>query len=150
MLAFPSQSPALARCQSSDEWQVIQDPHKQARNGFSLLEMLVALAVFALAALTLLRMESASLSQTADLDQRFMRELVIQNLAAEWLTDPAPPSLGESNGRVENAGRQFSWQRTVTAGPIPGSVAIQLSVSEQTPGATGQAITMTFLRAAGE
>ena len=67
-------------------------------NGFTLIELMVALAVFAIAALTLLRMEGASISRTADLDQRLLREVVAQNLAAEWLTDPAPPTLGDVNG----------------------------------------------------
>ena len=67
--------------------------------------MLVALAVFAIAALTLLRMEGASIARTADLDQRLLREVVAQNLATEWLTDPAPPALGDVNGQSTNMGR---------------------------------------------
>src|SRR5436190_23385146 len=83
------------------------------QNGFTLIELMVALAVFAIAALTLLRMEGASIGRTADLDQRLLREVVAQNLASEWLTDPAPPALGNVNGQVANMGRSFAFARHV-------------------------------------
>ena len=64
--------------------------------GFTLLEMLVALAVFSLAALALLRLEGATVRQTGELDERMLAQLVARNLAVETLTDPAPPPLGAS------------------------------------------------------
>lgn len=67
--------------------------------GFTLLEMLVALAVFSLAALALLRLEGATVRQTGQLDERMMAQLVARNLAVETLTDPAPPALGASTVR---------------------------------------------------
>ncbi len=115
-------------------------------NGFTLLEMLVALSVFALAALTLLRMEGASIAQTADLDQRFLREVEAQNLAAEWMTDPTAPALGKSSGTSSNNGRKFAWERVVSAGPTPGSVLILLSLRETTQGAGGQTLQLQLLR----
>src|SRR5688572_1668054 len=117
-----------------------------SRNGFTLIELLVALAVFAVAALTLLRMEGASIARTADLDQRLLREVVAQNLAAEWLTDPLPPSLGEAQGQTDNAGRRFAWSRRVERSPAPGVLRIVVSVREITPGAASQAITFEFMR----
>ncbi|MCX7283013.1 MAG: type II secretion system minor pseudopilin GspI [Novosphingobium sp.] len=118
-------------------------------NGFTLLELLVALSVFAIAALALLQMEGASIARTADLDQRLLREIVAQNMAAEILTDPAPPAIGSASGRIENAGRQFQWTRTVAARPEYGALAIALSVREVTPGAQSQAFTLDFTRLPG-
>ena len=118
----------------------------QGESGFTLIELLVALAVFAIAALTLLRMEGASIQRTADLDQRLLREVVAQNLAAEWLTDPAPPALGEAQGAVANMGRQFAWVRRVDKLPDAGVLRVVVSVREVTPGATSQAITFEFVR----
>ena len=114
--------------------------------GFSLIELLVALAVFAIAALTLLRMEGASIGRTADLDQRFLREVVAQNLAAEILTDPRPPALGTASGTVENMGRRFRWTRRVTAAKDTGVLDIAVSVAETTQGARSQAFTVNFTR----
>ncbi len=118
------------------------------RNGFTLIELLVALAIFALAALTLLRLEGQSIARTADLDQRLLREVTAQNLAAEWLTDPQPPALGDTGGTVANAGRQFQWTRRVDAPPgLAGALRIVVSVRESTPGRESQATTFELIRA---
>lgn len=118
-------------------------------NGFTLLELMVALAVFAIAALALLRMEGASIARTADLDQRLLREIVAQNIAAETLTDPAPPTLGSTSGQARNMGRQFAWQRDVAAAE-GGVLAVTVSVRETTPGRDGQTFTLRFARPAGQ
>lgn len=115
-------------------------------NGFTLLELLVALAVFAIAALALLQMEGASIARTADLDQRLLREIVAQNMAAEILTDPAPPAVGSASGTIENAGRRFQWTRTVALLPDYGVLGVSLSVQETTVGAASQAFTLDFTR----
>ena len=122
---------------------------KANQNGFTLIELLVALAVFAIAALTLLRMEGASIQRTADLDQRLLREVVAQNLAAEWLTDPSPPALGEVQGQVRNAGRAFAFARRVEAAGQPGVIRVVVSVREVTRGARSQAVTLEFMRQGG-
>ncbi|HQS71356.1 MAG: type II secretion system protein GspI [Novosphingobium sp. 28-62-57] len=118
-------------------------------NGFTLLELLVALSVFAIAALALLQMEGASIARTADLDQRLLREIVAQNMAAEILTDPSPPAVGSASGTIENAGRRFQWTRTVANQADYGVLAITVSVRETTPGAQGQAFTLDFTRLPG-
>lgn len=115
-------------------------------NGFTLLELLVALAVFAIAALALLQMEGANIARTADLDQRLLREIVAQNMAAEILTDPAPPAVGSASGTIENAGRRFQWTRTVAPLADYGVLGITLSVQETTVGAGSQAFTLDFTR----
>ena len=102
--------------------------------------------MFAIAALALLRMEGASIARTADLDQRLLREVVAQNLAAEWITDPQPPALGEAQGQASNMGRQFAWQRSVERLPDAGVIRIVLSVREVTAGAATQALTLEFTR----
>ncbi len=114
-------------------------------DGFTLLEVLVALAIFSLAALTLLRMTGASLSQTADLDQRFERQVVAQNLAAEILTDPRAPSLGEARGSVENFGRTFTWvRRAELIGDNNSLMRVDIAVSE----GGGSAVTLDVVRPA--
>lgn len=120
-----------------------------AEAGFTLIELMVALAVFAIAALALLRMEGASISRTADLDQRLLREIVAQNMAAETLTDPSPPALGSSAGQATNMGRQFAWERTVTARADLGVLGIVVTVRETTPGRDSQAYTLEFTRLPG-
>ncbi len=120
---------------------------RKAANGFTLIEMLVALAIFALAALALLRMEGAAISRTADLDQRVALEVTAQNLAAEWMSDPAAPALGEDSGVVQNAGRNFAWTRIVDR-PEELSGATRILLSVRQADRQGSAVSFEILRAA--
>lgn len=97
--------------------------------GFTLIEMLVALAVFSLAALALLRLQGVTLSTTADLDQKLMGQIVAHNLAVELLSEPGPPSLGEKEGTVENGGRQWRWSRDAEITDDPRIMKIDIRVT---------------------
>lgn len=115
---------------------------RPGQSGFSLLEMLVALAVFSIAALALIKLQGASLMQTAELDSRLYSEIMVRNLAVEALTDPNPPSLGDTEGSASNAGRSFSWRRTTTA--LEGGEILKVEVAVKQ--ATGPEVTLTVLR----
>ena len=91
--------------------------------------MLVALAVFSLAALALLRLEGATVRQTGQLDERMLAQLVARNLAVETLTDPAPPPIGANAGEAVNGGRRWRWSRTTTRTPDQRLVRIDISVA---------------------
>ena len=82
--------------------------------GFTLIEMLVALAVFSIAALALLRLDGFALSTTADLDTRALARIVVENEAALALTDPPPVLRGSSQRVVQNGGYRFNVIRNVT------------------------------------
>ncbi|MBB3981093.1 general secretion pathway protein I [Sphingobium fontiphilum] len=91
------------------------DRSRRSEEGFTLLEMLVALAVFSLAALALVRLQAVALHTAADLDSRTMAQIVARNLMVEWQTDPRPPAIGKSVGTTDNGGRQWRWHRDVKA-----------------------------------
>lgn len=82
--------------------------------GFTLIEMLVALSVFSIAALALLRLDGYAVATTADIDARMMAGLVVQNEAALAATDPGPLVRGRTTSSRSNGGRSFTVQRTVT------------------------------------
>jgi general secretion pathway protein I len=100
-----------------------------SERGFTLLEMLVALAVFSLAALALLRLEGATVRQTGQLDERMLAQLVARNIAVETLTDPAPPPIGTSSGEVVNGGRTWRWSRVTSRTPDQRLVRVDISVA---------------------
>ncbi|MBT2187155.1 type II secretion system minor pseudopilin GspI [Sphingobium nicotianae] len=85
-----------------------------AEQGFTLLEMLVALTIFAIAGLALVRLQAVSARTSVDLRTRTMTQIVARNLMVERLTDPTPPSLGASDGVAENGGRQWHWNQQVS------------------------------------
>lgn len=105
---------------------------RSAEHGFTLIELMVALAVFSIAALALLRLEGATLASTATLADRTMGQIVARNLAVEALTDPVPPTLGETHGRVENGGRTWRWTRRAARAPDLNLQQIDIAVADDT------------------
>jgi len=92
-------------------------PRQPGEAGFTLIEMLVALAIFSLAALALLRLGGATAANSARLTEQALAQMVARNLAVEALTDPQPPTLGVTTGSLTNAGRQWRWVRNVERSP---------------------------------
>lgn len=107
-------------------------------NGFTLLEMMVALAIFALAALSLMKLQSFTLANAAEVEGRAMAELTLQNQLAEMLTNPAPLAAGASEGQVDNGGLTWRWRANVSPSVEPSVLRIDLSV-EAINGGTGRA-----------
>ena len=114
-----------------------------AEHGFTLIEMLVALAIFSLAALALLRLEGATVSNTARLQDQAIAEIVARNIAVETATDPAAPALGEESGEVVNAGRTWRWRRTVALSPESRIQLVTIAVEGQSG---PSAATLTIFR----
>jgi general secretion pathway protein I len=96
--------------------------------GFTLLEMLVALAVFSIAALTLIRLDGYALRTAGELDARSLAQIVAQNEAAALLSDPAAPGIGASMTRVNNGGREWRVARQVAKTADPALLRIDIAV----------------------
>jgi general secretion pathway protein I len=105
--------------------------------GFTLIETLVALAIFSLAALALLRLEGATLSSTAVLADRAIGQIVVRNLAVEIMTDARAPAFGEATGAVVNAGRTWRWVRQTKQTDDLRIVRIDLALMDETGRASG-------------
>lgn len=119
-----------------------------AQQGFTLLEMLVALSVFSLAALALIRLQALSLHTTADLDERQLARIVAHNLMVEAQTTPGPLANGDSEGIIDNGGRQWRWTQKVTTVADSGLSSVDLRV-EQASGSGSPAV-LSFIRAPHE
>lgn len=117
---------------------------RSGQRGFTLLEMLVALTIFSIAGLALVRLQAVSARTSVDLRTRTLAQIVARNLMVERLTDPAPPALGTSEGTAENAGAQWRWAQQVEEGDEGRLVVITLRVD----GGPGQSpAVLTFGRA---
>lgn len=104
---------------------------RSAEHGFTLLEMMVALVVFSLAALALVRLQGFTLRSAADLDSKALGQIVARNLMVDVQTDPTPPSVGEEEGEVENGGRNWRWTRTVKKTDDERLLQVDLTVQGQ-------------------
>ncbi|WP_370309123.1 type II secretion system minor pseudopilin GspI [Sphingobium abikonense] len=116
---------------------------RQGEGGFTLLEMLVALAVFSLAALALVRLQGVTLRTAADLDSKAMGQIVARNLMVEVQTDPMPPSIGEEDGEAVNGGRRWHWTRVAKPTDDRRLLQVDLTVDGQ-PGASP--VALSFVR----
>lgn len=115
-------------------------------NGFTLLEMMVALAIFALAALSLMKLQSFTLASAAEVEGSAMAQLTLQNQLADMLTNPAPLAVGLSEGQVDNGGQSWRWRATVSPSVEAEVLRIDLSV-EALNGGTGRASMIATRRA---
>ena len=77
--------------------------------------MMVALAVFSLAALALIRLEGASFRGAATVDRSLLAGIVARNVAVDALTSAKPPTLGTAQGEGSNGRRAWRWTRTVSS-----------------------------------
>jgi general secretion pathway protein I len=100
------------------------------RPGFSLIEMVVALGVFSLAALALLNLMGEGVRSALRAETRAFGAVVAENVAVEAVVSREPPSPGTRDGQVQLAGRDWRWTRTVTATQDPGILRIDVSVTD--------------------
>ncbi len=87
----------------------------RARGGFSLIEVLVALVVVALALLALTRTATIEVRRFDALRERTLASWVAANVLAEARLASALPPTGRSDGRTRLGGRAWRWQREVEA-----------------------------------
>ena len=113
------------------------------QRGFTLLEMLVALSIIGIAALTLVRLDAYAVRTAGDLDESTMAGIVAQNRAVELWTDPSPPTIGASAGSVANAGRNWRVEQRVAKTADDSLLRIDLIVRPES--GRGQA-TLTIIR----
>jgi general secretion pathway protein I len=96
------------------------------QNGFTLLEIMVALAIFSLAALAMVRLQGYSVRSTSNLSDSSMAWQVARNVAVEILSNPAPPTLGETRGEELNGGQNWRW--TATASPTDDTRLVMVDI----------------------
>ncbi|GAA0300521.1 type II secretion system minor pseudopilin GspI [Sphingomonas oligophenolica] len=113
--------------------------------GFTLIEMMVALAVFSLAALALIRMEGATIRGASILDSTLTAQMVARNVAIEAMTDARTPTLGVAKGVEQNGGRSWNWTRTTQPTGDMRIVRIDVEVMDSAGSRQGH---LTVVRAA--
>jgi len=82
--------------------------------GFTLLEVLVALAVLALTMGAVIKAVGDYTGNQAYLRDRTLAVWVARNVLAEQQLESAWPGVGEIKGNSDMGGREWSWLATVT------------------------------------
>lgn len=97
--------------------------------GFSLIELLVAVSILALAAVSLLESQTQAISITSQLEQQSLASIVAENrlnLALGLIEEPVP---GTRSGSENQMGMEFRWQETVRPAPGGDLTIIEVTVS---------------------
>ncbi len=98
--------------------------------GFSLLETMVALSVFSIAAMGLLSLNTQSIRISGELEMRLVARTVAENVAVDTVTGAARAAGPISKGREVQRGRTYDWTRTIEITPRPGLYNINIVVTE--------------------
>lgn len=100
----------------------------RGQQGFTLMEALVAVAVFATAAMGLISLNTNSVRISAQMGDRALARQVAENVAIDTITDPKLQVIGRSAGEEVQRRRNFAWEREVTPAPRDDLVQVTIRV----------------------
>ena len=89
---------------------------------------MVALAIFSLAAVAMVRLQGYSVRSTANLGDSSMAWQVARNVAVEISSNSAPPTLGETRGEELNGGQNWKWTATTRSTDDSRLVTVEIDV----------------------
>ncbi len=102
--------------------------------GFTLIEVLVALAILAIALSAAVRASSVAVDSANETKLRTLATWIAQNRLVELHAIPALPGVGETTGRTAMANIEFEWKQLVSSTPNAAFRKVEIAVLR--PGAT--------------
>jgi len=100
----------------------------RGQDGFSLIELAVALGVFAIAVLALLNANTQGLRAHAASEARTLALIVAENELVTYWLDPRADRLGVSEGETALGGRDWVWRRRVAGLSDPALRRVRVEV----------------------
>lgn len=92
---------------------------KRGARAFTLIEVLVALAILAIAMAALVTEIAGYAASAGRMREMTLGLMVAHNRLTEIELQPGWPDIGASDGEVEMAGREWRWSVTVAETPDP-------------------------------
>lgn len=116
--------------------QMAQDDNRAvaSENGFSLIELLVAVSILSLAAVTLLESQTQAIGLTSAVEQRSLASIVAENRLNLALGLVVPPAPGSRSGTDKQMGADFLWRETVRPAPDGALLIIDVTVTAESGG----------------
>jgi general secretion pathway protein I len=105
-------------------------PSTPLGTGFTLVEVLVALAIVAVALAAGFRSVAQSAETATALKARTLALWVAQNRLAAAQLEVPPPAMGERDGSESQAGAFFAWHQTVGGTPNPAFRRVEITVAD--------------------
>lgn len=112
--------------------------------GFSLLELLVAVAVLSLAAVTLLDHQASAARMTGRVQEQALAAIVAENRLALLSAQEESPAIGSRSGTEDQFGVSFRWAEVVRV--VPGSELMSLDVTVTADGSDAPLAKLTAFR----
>lgn len=97
-------------------------------HGFTLIEVLVALTIVALAAAALTHALRSGIDTTAHLRDRLFAQWVAENRLTETRLAPQLAPLGSTSGEVEFGTQRWRWRQQISPTPFEGVRRIAIEV----------------------
>jgi general secretion pathway protein I len=119
-------------------------PHTES--GFTVVETLVALFVFALAGVGLVSMQTQSIDSYARVETRALASIVAENQLTDTMALRNAPPIGSRDGETQLGGRTWRWRLDVLATDDPATLRIEASAfaaGQEAPTATVSAYRMS-------
>jgi len=101
---------------------------RRARGGFTLIEVLVALAIVAIGMAAVMGALSSSANTLSYLRDKTLAQWVALNQIANLRLSGQQPPTGNTDGDSDFAGRSWHWRQQVVATEVPGVERIDVSV----------------------
>lgn len=101
--------------------------------GFTLIEVLVALGIVAVAFAAIMGAMAQAIDTTATLRDRTFALWVAQNRLAEHQLKGDWPAAGTAQGESQMAGREWEWEEKITTSPLNDRLR-QIEISVRAPG----------------
>lgn len=101
---------------------------RRPQRGFTLLEVLVAMAVISVALTAIIKTGSDTTANTAYLKQKTYAHWVAMNRMSELQAEKDWPSVGTDSDRVEMMGQEWEWIQTTTETVEPNLRRVEVSV----------------------
>jgi general secretion pathway protein I len=96
--------------------------------GFTLIEVLVALAIAAIGLAAVLAVVTNSARNSVYLRDKTFASWIAQNRITELRLGTTMPSVDKTNGDLEFAGQKWKWEQTVTQTDVAGMRRIDVAV----------------------
>jgi len=103
---------------------------RASARGFTLVEVLVALAVLAIALAAVMRSMAQAIDTTATLRQHEVALWVAENRLVQHEMSQDWPSVDTTNGDADMGGRKWYWREQVSTTPEPKIRRIEITIRE--------------------
>lgn len=102
---------------------------RSTQRGFTLIEVLVALAVVSICLTAVFQQSSRSASSSARLQDKTLAHWIAMNQLTLYEVGDAWPDVGNEEGTVQMADREWIWTATISATPQKAIRRVDMTVS---------------------